>query len=182
MTFLEKFRVWLPLCRSPLKLFITTLNTKTDPVCIYILYVWTNSKTRSWSYLVHMKVRDETVFKPKLSHPKETRNRDGSNFPLGERNWTFSEGSCESERWGEVEGLKPAHAGWNHFWWWNAVLQVEDQGWSLCVSKDLPCWIVPSKTLSFHQLFKRTSPSFFLTSNLHVTGGWTVDDRNWCFS
>lgn len=33
-----------------------------------------------------MKVRDETVFKPELSHPKATRNRDGSNFPPAERN------------------------------------------------------------------------------------------------
>lgn len=36
-----------------------------------------------------MKVRDETFSKPKLSHPKETRNRernrDGSYFDPGER-------------------------------------------------------------------------------------------------
>lgn len=30
----------------------------------------------SWPNLLHMKVRGETFSKPKLSHPKESRNRD----------------------------------------------------------------------------------------------------------
>lgn len=68
--------------------------------------------------MLHMKVRDETFSKPKLSHPKETRNREreaGMAFIQGRENRRFSEGSCESESRGEVEGLKLAHAACNHF-------------------------------------------------------------------
>ncbi len=66
-----------------------------------------------------MKVRDETLSKPKLSHPKGTRNREretgmAHTFIHERENRRFSEGLCESERRGETEGLKPAHAGWNH--------------------------------------------------------------------
>lgn len=55
-----------------------------------------------------MKVRDETLSKPKLSHPKETRNREretgmAHTFIQERENRRFSEGSCESERRGEME-------------------------------------------------------------------------------
>lgn len=105
----KKFRVWF----TPSNRLLTILNTQT-----YNTYVCTNPNRRSRPYLPHMKARDENLSKPKLSRPKETRNRernrDGWAVIKERENRLFSEGSCESESRGEAEGLKPAHASWNH--------------------------------------------------------------------
>ena len=105
----KKFGVWF----TPSNRFLTILNTQTDKTS-----VCTNPNRRSRPYLLHMKARDENLSKPKLSRPKETRNRernrDGSPVIKERENRLFSEGSCESESRGEMEGLKPAHAAWNH--------------------------------------------------------------------
>lgn len=57
-------------------------------------------------YRLHMKVRHETLFKPKLSHPQRSRNR--SNVSPGERNRTFSDGLGESKKegrlWNQLQG------------------------------------------------------------------------------
>lgn len=97
-----------------------------------------------------MKVRDETLFKPKLSHPKETRNRERE-----KQGWLILSTKREKtevfrrfmwKREARCDGALENSTCWvESFLKIQAVLQTEDQGWSSCVSKHPASWIVPDK-------------------------------------
>lgn len=98
-----------------LKLFVA-LNAKTNNMHA--------PKRRSWPYF-YMKARDETFSKPKLSHPKETRNREGSHSDSGERKQKLF---CRFMRKWELRGGGGIET---HTCW----VEVNSIVWDSCVSK-----------------------------------------------